>query len=105
MDPKIIQLVQYRHNWNDSVGTIPGYRVQIFQASGPNSRSFALEEKAKFIRFYEEVPIYMKAEMPYFKIRVGDFESRLTALGFMSEIKTLYPNAIVVPDDINIVLE
>ncbi len=104
MSPDIQKLIEYRKHYTDSVNEVKGFRVQIFQASGPNSRSFALEEKVKFIRFYENVNIYMISEMPYFKIRVGDFRTRLQALGFMDEIKSLYPNAFVVQDKINITL-
>jgi hypothetical protein len=99
-DPKITELMRYRAHWADSVGVYDGFRVQIFSSSGPLSKTQALEEKAKFMMAYPNVTPYLIPQMPYFKVRVGDFKERIEALRFYHEIKLTYPNAFVVPDEI-----
>lgn len=99
---QIQRLVEYRKNWADSIGTQSGFRVQVFSSSGPNSKTQALEERAKFLVTYPEKNAYLISQMPYFKVRVGDFRERMDALKFFAEIKPLYPNAFIVPDEITI---
>lgn len=99
---QIQNLLHYRKHWADSVGTQNGFRVQIFSSSGPNSKTQALEERAKFIVSYPEKNAYLISQMPYFKVRVGDFRERMDALKFFAHIKPLYPNAFIVPDEIMI---
>ncbi len=99
-ETQVNELLKYRKHWNDSLKTTPGYRVQIFSASGPLSKTNALDEKAKFSELFGDIPAYLMAQMPYFKIRVGDFTERIDAAKFHHEIKNIYPSSFVVPDDV-----
>lgn len=99
-DQRISKLLEHRAHWVDSVGSYEGFRIQIFSSSGALSKTEAIEEKAKFMTTYPGTTSYLVSQMPYFKVRVGDFRSRLDALKFYHEIRTTYPNAFVVPDKI-----
>lgn len=79
---------------------IPGFRVQIYMASGNQARLLTLQQMEQFEERYPEVPAYMVYEEPNFKLRVGDFRTRLDARRFLERIKRQYPAAYIVMDQI-----
>lgn len=80
-------------------GKMKGYRVQIHFGS---EKTKALEVKSKFIsQNYKEVA-YLDYQQPYFKIRVGDFRTKLEAYKFLQEILGGFPGAFIVSDDIEL---
>lgn len=96
---KKIEKLNEKHKENcDKKGTIPGYRVQIHFGS---DREKAKDEKAKFLKLYSEVPAYENYQQPNFKIRVGDFRTRLEAQKFLKDIKNDFSSSFVVTDEIN----
>ncbi|MEE2753567.1 MAG: SPOR domain-containing protein [Candidatus Latescibacterota bacterium] len=62
------------------IPTRTGYRVQIFSASGRGSAEKSVQ-KAKVA--LERDDIYIAFEPPYFKVQVGDFETREAADKFV----------------------
>jgi hypothetical protein len=80
---------------------IDGFRVQIFFDSGTFSGDRATEVKEEFEENYEEVGAYVTWKAPNYRVRVGDFRSRLEAEKFLHEIIADYPNAWVIKDKIN----
>jgi hypothetical protein len=101
-DEKTARLVERHIQINDSLGTIPGFRLQLFFTSGVNGKKLAQEVEADFIKKYPDVPAYLIWDSPNYKVRVGDFRTRLDALKFQDEIKTYFPNAYIVPDEIKL---
>ena len=79
---------------------IDGFRVQIFMESGNNSKNKALWMKNEFDRRYSYIPSYIIFGEPYYRIRVGDFRTRLEAEAFMRRIVRHYSNAFVIKDKI-----
>lgn len=94
-DTKVGELVKKHIEFNERLRTVPGYRVQIAALSGPNSRNQAFELKARFKEMYPEVEVYIVFSEPNFRIKVGDFTSKLDAYVFMQKIKDTYPGTIV----------
>ena len=80
-------------------GKMKGYRVQIH--FGPE-KAKALEVKTKFIQQNHKAHAYLDYQQPYFKIRVGDFRTKLEAYKFMKEISGDFPGAFIVSDDIEL---
>lgn len=80
---------------------IRGYRVQIASASGNNAKSSVNSVKSNFLTNYPDVPAYLIWESPNYKIRVGDFRSKLDAEKFQRRIGMLFPYAFIVRDNIN----
>ncbi len=101
-DEKISKLVAKHIQINDSLGTIPGYRLQLFFTSGVNGKKLAQEVETEFIKKYPEIKAYLLWDSPNYKVRVGDFRTRLEALKFQDDIKTDFPNAYIVQDDIKL---
>ncbi len=85
--------------WN-KLGEINGYRIQIGALTGANSKNTAENERLKFQNLFPEIPAYITYMEPYFRIRVGNFYSRIDAYRVLLEIQATYPNAYIVPDKI-----
>lgn len=94
-DVKVSELVLKHIEFNEKMQTVPGYRVQIASLSGPNSRDRAFEMKRRFKELYPDVEVYIIFTEPNFRVKVGDFTSRLDAFVFMKRIKDSYPGTIV----------
>ena len=94
-DVKVSELVKKHIEFNERMQTVSGYRVQIAALSGPNSRNQAFDLKAKFKEEYPDVEVYIIFTEPNFRIKVGDFTSKLDAYVFMQRIKDRYPGTIV----------
>lgn len=80
-------------------GKIKGYRVQIHFG---NEKNKAKDIKSKFLTKHNEMRAYDIFESPYFKIRVGDFRTKLEAYKFMKEISESFPGAFIVSDYIEL---
>jgi hypothetical protein len=79
--------------------TIEGYRIQI-HFSGEREKAKLV--KTKFLQQFPDVAAYEIYQQPNFKVRVGDFRSRLEAQKFMNELNSLFPSAFIVSDDIHL---
>lgn len=105
-DPAIDTLLQKHIEMNEKLllntdnFAIDGFRIQIFEESGNKSSTRAREVMAEFSTKYPDVPVYLSWQAPNFKVRVGDFGSRMEAEGFLNKIKRSYPIAWVIRDKI-----
>lgn len=77
-------------------GTLKGYRVQIFFGK----RELAIEQKSKFMESNPDIPTYISFLAPNFRLRVGDFRSRIGAEKLKSQIEKEYVGCYIVKDDI-----
>jgi hypothetical protein len=75
-----------------------GYRVQIYFGA---DKTKANTMKARFLSQHsKEARAYEIYEVPNFKIRVGDFHTRLEAYAFLKKIKDDFPTAFIVESEI-----
>ena len=101
VDPKVQQIQSdYIKAW-EKVDKIDGYRIQITAYSGNNSRNRAEAERAAFKANFPGISVYLSYSEPYFKIRVGNYLTRLEAYKDLKRIQPTYPNAYIVPEKIN----
>jgi len=84
---------------NEKTKVKKGYRIQLKQS---NQRDKVTSTKAKFLNVFPEMGTYVTYNAPYFKLRTGDFESRLEAFSILSNIQKRFSNASIVPDLVNI---
>jgi len=101
-DPAIDLLVQKHIRVNETRDGISGYRIQIFFDSGTNSKIKATTVCEEFRRRYSATGIYLNFISPNYKVRVGDFRTRLDAFRFLQELQVYYPSAYVVADQIRL---
>lgn len=96
-DPRLKVLVS-KHKDVLTKGQQKGYRVQIYFGA---DKAKAKEIKSKFIAAYgSEARAYEIYEVPNFKIRVGDFRTRLEAYRFLKKIRADYPASFIVACEI-----
>lgn len=99
-DVGVTQMVEKHVELNSMVKTIPGYRVQIASFSGTNSKASAFSLRDRFVLDYPAVQAYIVFDEPNFKVKVGDFRTRLEAYAFLQEIKETYKGYLI-KDNIN----
>ncbi len=100
--PGIDSLVQLHIAYNQAYPIIPGYRIQIFMESGNQALTDCEDVQQKFLEKYDNVPAYITFSAPYYRVRIGDFRTRLDAERFLRRISYKYPNAWVIKDEINL---
>lgn len=79
-----------------------GYRLQIYFSSGSGSKSKALEVQSEFMTKFKDIPCHIIYQAPNFKVRVGDFRTRLEAEEAKSKIITEFPSAFIAKDFIEV---
>jgi hypothetical protein len=77
---------------------IEGYRIQIYFGNGKNARQKTNEVRVMFISQHKDTKAYIVYDNPYFRVKVGDYRTKSEALHFLTEIKSEYPDAFIVPD-------
>jgi len=101
-DSRIDSIVKMHIAYNESLEGIQGYRVQIFFDAGNNSLDKAEAEAEQYQTLFPNDTAYISFTEPYYKVRVGDFRTRLEAEGYMHKILKEYPNAFVIQDIIRL---
>jgi len=97
-DPAIEQLAITHASYNKIIKGVEGYRVQIFFNSGNEARKSGESVRGAFQSKYPEYNAYLSFDQPYFKVRAGNFRTRIEAECFKKLIEKDYPNSFVVKD-------
>jgi len=100
-DERIESLVQLHIDHNIKHPVFQGYRIQILMATGNDALDITEEAKTKFLEKYPETRAYLTFDEPDYRVRVGDFRTRLEAEKFLEKIDRKYPGAWVIQDYIN----
>jgi len=77
--------------------TINGFRVQIF--TGEN-RKDAYNAQAKFQEQFPDTKSYIIYNEPNFKVRVGDFRTRLDAEKLQNDLKKIFTGMFIIQEKI-----
>lgn len=100
-DNRINSLLRLHIAYNEAFPYVSGYRIQIFMESGNQALYDAEEARVKFEEKYQNIPTYITFSEPYYRVRVGDFRTRLEAMRVLEQIKHTYANAWVIKDNIS----
>lgn len=100
-DVKVSQLVEKHIEFNETIKTIPGYRVQLASLSGADAKSRAFSMKEQLKTEFPEVESYVIFTDPNFRVKIGDFRTKLEAHAFLQKTKELFPGGTIVKDNIN----
>lgn len=84
---------------NKSIKFTNGFRIQIYVG---NDRKSADDAKIYTYQKYPEIFPYLSFQQPIYKVKIGDFLSRMDAERYFSDIKDLYPSALILPDRVEI---
>ncbi len=78
---------------------IDGFTIQVY---GGDDRALAKEYRLKLLRFFPATEPRMVFEQPNYKVRVGEYYTRLEAQPLFVQIKEVFPKAILIPKRISI---
>ncbi len=94
---KIDETVAKKKQFNKSLKTIQGYKIQLFYGNEKNSYKIKDEFKALFPGIKTKIVF----SSPQWKVQVGNYRTRLEADRQVVEIKKEYPGAIVIASEID----
>jgi len=97
-DPRVDSLIAIHVAHNQTYPFIEGYRIQLFKDSGNDALDAAHDMMDKFHEFFPDIPAYLSFQEPYYRVRVGNFKTRLEALEQLEKIKRKYRNVWVIKD-------
>ena len=86
---------------SNSKRQISGYRVRIFFDNKQSARVESEEILKRVEAVYHDVKAYRTYANPYFKVTVGDFRTKSEAMALLSRIKSAFPSAFVVKENIS----
>ena len=84
---------------NKSIKFTNGFRIQIYVG---NDRKAADDAKIFTYQKYPEIFPYLSFQQPIYKVKIGDFLNRMDAERYFSDIKDLFPSAMILPDKVEI---
>lgn len=98
-DAELTALLADYKAYNAKRDTRDGYRIQITYT---DIRDDVYKSKAGMYKQFPELASYVEYEQPYFKLRIGDFKTRLEAANYLQQVIVVYPGAFIVKDKIKI---
>jgi len=101
-DPRVDELVKKHIQVNQALNTMDGFRIQVFSDSGNNSKNKAYSVNDELQSKYPGKGVYLTFKSPNYRVRIGDFRTKLDAQRFLIELTADYPNAFIVSDQINL---
>jgi hypothetical protein len=96
--PEIKAVIAKKIEYNKTQPRINGYRIQLFYGS----ESGAINNRSKFSSLFPTTPTYIEYDSPDWKVRVGNYKTRLEADKSLVEIKATFGNAIVLKQKIRL---
>lgn len=81
--------------------TITGYRVRIFFDNRQTARSESEETLKRFMSLFPGIEAYRTYANPYFKVTVGNFRTKSEAMAKLEGIKSYFPSAFVIKENID----
>lgn len=101
-DPRIDSLIGKYVLYNLRLNGLEGFRIQIYNSSTKNAREESGKIRAEFMSKFPDIISYATFDKPsYYKIRVGDYRTRIEGTKHLMMIRKVFPEAILVPDIIN----
>lgn len=85
---------------SSSFRQLPGYRVRIYFSNAQNAREASLAAEQLFSEKHPGHNVYRSFVSPNFKVTVGDFRSRSDALVLLNAVKSDFPAAFIVRENI-----
>lgn len=98
-DPYIDSLLAAYQSQASKDQTIKGYRVQILAVG---SRTEVNKVKSQFYTLFPDIKTFVIYQQPNFKLRVGNFRTRLEAHKVLLEVKGHFPSAFITPDELKL---
>jgi len=97
--PEITNMMNKYKTWNGMEEMVPAWRIQIINT---DDRRKMESDMRRFKAVYPYIQqVNWKQVSPYYKVTIGSFESKLTALAFLDEVKVHFPSSILINEKIS----
>ena len=100
-DSKVDQLITLHKEHNQAYPYVQGYRIQLFKDSGNDALDAAHQIMGRFKKQFPDLNVYLSFKEPYYRVRVGDFRTRIEALDRLQDIKRRYRSVWIIKDNIH----
>ena len=100
-DARIDKIAEFVRSGEESVDgvLIDGYRVLIYF---DQDKAKSEQQKARFMQMFDDHKAYVDYLAPNYRVRVGNFRTKLEAEKMKQQILEIFPTAIVVKDKIQL---
>lgn len=92
----IDNVIKQKKEYDASLGTIKGYKIQIFYGTEDDAHDI----KDEFKELFPDIETKIIFNSPDWKVQMGNFKTRLEADNALVDIKSDFPNAIIFATDI-----
>lgn len=96
---KVAVIMDTVANVNKNIKYAQGYRILAYNGS---ERETVMNLRKAIIARVPEQKDYLTYQQPHFRLKIGDYFSRIEAQQVLNQISDLIPNAHIVQDQINI---
>lgn len=101
-EPGIDSLIRRYKLYNERLDGMDGFRIQIYSSSNKNAREESGKVRQEFIMKFPDIISYATFDRPgYYKIRAGDYRTRIEGTKYLLMVRRVFPDAYLVPDVIN----
>jgi len=101
-DPGIDSLIGRYLLYNLRLNGLEGFRIQIYNSSNKNAREESGKVRAEFMSKFPDIVSDVSFDKPsYYKIRAGNYRTRVEGTRYLLMIRKVFPDAILVPAIIN----
>ncbi len=100
-DAELDEIIEFvgKNKSNPENIRIEGYRIQIYFNE---NKSVALGQKANFLAAYDQHKAYLDYLAPNYRVRVGNFRTKLEAEKLKQDLLANYPTCIIIKDNIEL---
>lgn len=98
-DARLLGLMEATAKINSYTDEESGYRIQI---TSNKDKDAIFKEKTRIYQSFPKMDIYVIYDQPYYKLRIGDYKSRLEATKALMEVIEEYQYAFIVNDMIEV---
>jgi hypothetical protein len=96
---RVLALLDTMANVNKAIKYAQGYRILAYTGT---ERKTAMDMRRAIIERIPEERDYLQYRQPTFRLKVGDYLTRIEAQQVLSRIQDITPNALIVTDQINV---
>ncbi len=96
---RVMALLDTMANVNKAIKYAQGYRILAYTGT---ERKTAMDMRRAIIERIPEERDYLQYRQPTFRLKVGDYLTRIEAQQVLSRIRDITPNALIVTDQINV---
>jgi hypothetical protein len=84
---------------NKKYSTMDGYRILVYTGTSSDE---AQRNRQLVYEYNSDLNVYTQYRQPSHRVKVGDFTNRVEANYILNDLKQSFPNAMIVPDQINL---